>query len=89
MVICGIEDEPDESEDVVIEKIIEVAKKLKTKLVPMEISAAHRLPTKNDTNAHPILARLINLRKKDELIRKSKEMRLEGIYVNPHLTLNT
>ena len=55
----------------------------------MEIFSAHRLPTKNNTTAHLILVILNSIRKKDELISKSKEMKLEGIYVNPHLTLNT
>lgn len=73
----------------VVDKIIKLAQKIKIKLVPMEIFAAHRLPTKNDIKAHPILVRFNNFRKKDKLIRKSKEMKLEGTYINPYLTLNT
>ena len=65
VVVCGIDDDRNnECEDVIMEKIIELAKKLKTELVLMEISDVHRLPTKNDNNAHPILVRLNSLRKK-------------------------
>lgn len=89
VIICGIEDDPNENEDEVIEKVIELAEKLEVELSPLEIFASHRLPTKKETNAHPIIVRLNNLRKKEQLIRKSKEKKIKGIYVNHHLTPNT
>jgi len=72
-----------------MKEVIEMTKKWKVKLDPLEIFASHRLPTKRKTNTHPVLVRLNNLRKKGELIRKSKEMKLDGIYVNHYLNTYT
>ena len=68
------------TEDDLIKAIVDVAKKLQFKLEPFEIIAIHRLPTKKKISTRPIIVRLTNLRK------KSKEVRLDAIYINDHLT---
>lgn len=42
VIICGIEDDPNESEEDVMKKVIEVSRKLKSKLKSLEIFASHR-----------------------------------------------
>ena len=90
IIVNGLKDGgPNETEEEVMKEVIEMAKKLKVKLDPSEIFASHRLPTKRKTNTHPVLVRLNNLRKKGELIRKSKDMKLDGIYINHYLNTYT
>lgn len=66
VIICGINDSKDETEEELIKKVIEVTKKLNTNLTPQKIVAIHRLPTRKKTNSHPVAVRLNTLRKKTD-----------------------
>lgn len=46
IIICGIKgDDPNETEEMLIESVIDIVKKLKVKLEPQEVTAIQRLPT--------------------------------------------
>ena len=92
VVINGI---PSTEEENIRETVLNIAKNLEVNLSGYEINTAHCLRTNQDKIA-PIIVRLNNRNKKQELIRNSKQMRLHGknlnmnpampIYVNEHLS---
>jgi len=86
VIVVGIAEREDEEEEDLISEIIEVAGKLQVKLGEKEISGIHRLPTRIKSTARPVIVRLTSYRMKTMLVKKSKEIRLNGIYINEHMT---
>lgn len=93
VIINGI---PSYDNENVINIITKIAEALGTNLCDNDISAAHRLPTANRKWHPPIVVKLTSLRKRDELIHKSKQLRIstdrigfkdkEPIFIDEHLT---
>lgn len=86
VIIRGIRYKEEETVDELISKVIDVAKKLKTDLNRSEISTTHRLPTKSRNTPPPVIVRVTNRWKKEELIAASKQYRLKDIFITHQLT---
>ena len=80
----------EETEKELISILTNLAEKLDTDIEPFDIKAIHGIHTrKNTENEAPIIVRLNNRMKKAKLVRKSKEKRLDGIYISNHLSQQT
>lgn len=86
VIISGIEVNDNESEEYLIDSTNKIAGKLGVKLEPYDYCAIHRLPSKDKSRPPPVIVKLNNRSKKKQLVRKSKEAKLKGIYVANHLT---
>lgn len=88
IIISGIEEKKDESDEDLLEAIQDVAKSLGVPLEVHEVNTYHRLaPNKNKKRA--VIVRLNNRLKKSKLVKASRLVKLQGIYVNNHLTKYT
>ena len=70
--IYGLEEESDESEDVVEAKVIELAANMGVTLVPDNISVAHRLGKPQGRN-RPVIVRFCHRKKTNEMLKKKKK----------------
>lgn len=84
IVIHGIVEETDETDEDLVGKVIELGKSLGVPLEPYDIHACHRLPSKGPIL--PTIVKLNNRTKKNKLIKRSKEARIKNVYVNHHLS---
>lgn len=90
VVIHGIKEEENETEEELIEQIEEIGKSLGVQIQLSDIKVAHRLPTSKKENRHrPVIVRMNNRMKKEKLIQRSKECRLQNIYIDRHHTKET
>lgn len=85
--ISGLEEDNDESEEVLEAKVIELAGSMGVKLESNEISVAHRLGKPRD-GERPVIVRLCHRKKKDEIMRNKKKLkdRQRKVYINEDLT---
>lgn len=89
IVIHGIEEEENETEDDLVAQIQEIGKSLGVNIEKYDISTCHRLPTNKKESVPPTIVRMNNRHKKEKMIKRSKECRLENIYIDRHLTRMT
>lgn len=85
--IYGLEEESDESEEVVEAKVIELAADMGVILVPDNISIAHRLG-KPQGRDRPVIVRFCHRKKRNEMLKKRVELKKKQrkVYVNEDLT---
>ena len=85
--ISGIEEEDDESEEVLEAKVIELAEDIGVKLKPDEISVAHRLGKPRD-GGRTVIVRFCHRKKKNEIMSNKKKLkgRQRKVYINEDLT---
>lgn len=85
--ISGLEEDVDETEEVLEAKVIELAADIGVKLKPEEISVAHRLGKPRD-GGRPLIVRFCHRKKRNEMMSNKK--RLKGsqrkVYINEDLT---
>lgn len=86
IIIRGIKMENKESNEVLFRKVLDLARLLKVDLQDNHISALHRLPTRSTSSSPPVIVRLVNRWKKEQLINASKNMRIPGIFISHQLT---
>lgn len=87
VIINGIPMVEEETGEQLRSAVIDIAKKMQVTLEPYDICALHRLnPPRNKDFPPAVIIKLNSHIKKRMMIRKSKEVRLENIYVNNHLT---
>lgn len=89
IIISGIPKKEMEREEELMERVKEIAEKLKVKLETHDICALHRLPTRKKTEQPPVIVKLNSIIKKNNLMANAKEQRLRGIYINEHITQQT
>lgn len=85
--ITGVEEEGDETEEVLEAKIIELANDMGVVLKTDDISIAHRLGKPQGKN-RPVIVRLCHRKKRNEMLRKKKELKSKQkkVFVNEDLT---
>lgn len=86
VIIRGIKYQEEEKFEELVAKVTEVAKKLRVDLNKSEISTAHRLPSKSRNTPPPVIVRVTNRWKKEELIAASKQYRIKDVYITHQLT---
>lgn len=86
VIIRGLDMKNDESEEELMQKVEKLARSLGVDLQEVHVSTLHRLPTQSTSAPPPVIVRLVNRWKKEQLIRASKEKRLKGIYISHQLT---
>ena len=69
-------------------EIIRIAASMETELNDGDISAVHRLPSKNTKKPPPIIVKMNNLDKKTNLVNNSRRMKLRGVGSNPKLSFS-
>lgn len=87
--IYGLEEENDETEEVVEAKIIELAADMGVTLVSDNISIAHRLGKPQASNrSRPIIVRFCHRKKRNEMLKKRVELKNKQrkVFVNEDLT---
>lgn len=85
--IFGIEEDPDEDEDVLQAKVIEVAAEVGVKLEANDISIAHRLG-RPDERGRPVIVRFCHRKKRNAVLGNKKELKKKQkkIFINEDLT---
>ena len=85
--IFGLEEEADETEEVLEVKLIEAAADMGVKLEPGDISVVHRLG-KAGGRSRPVIVRLCQRKKRNEIMKKKKELKKKNrnIFINEDLT---
>lgn len=85
--IYGLEEESDETEEVVEAKVVELAADIGVTLVPDNISIAHRLG-KPQGRSRPVIIRFCHRKKRNEMLKKRVELKKKQrkVYVNEDLT---
>jgi len=86
VIISGVEYEDDENLEALMGKTIKIARELGVTMNITDISAIHRLYTRNVKYPPPIIVRLVNRWKKEQLISASKQKKMQGIYITNQLT---
>ena len=85
ILINGLEREENETDEVLIEKVKGLGVSLGVPIEDYDIHACHRLPTGKKDECPTTIVKLNNRHKQMKLIRRSKVVRLQGVYVSPHL----
>ncbi len=88
IVIHGLPEEQNEGEEELLNLINGVADSPGVPLQPYEIHAFHRLPTKEGKNK-PVIVKLNNRQTKARLVRRSKQIKLQNIFVNEYVSKQT
>ncbi|KAK4290785.1 hypothetical protein Pmani_036344 [Petrolisthes manimaculis] len=85
--ISGLEEEDDETEEVLEAKIIELAQDIGVKIKWNDISLAHRMG-RNREEGRPVIVRLCHRKKKNEIVINKKKLKEKNrkVYVNEALT---
>ena len=85
--ISGIEEDADETEEVLEAKVIELAENIGVKLKSEEISVAHRLGKPRD-GGRPLIVRFCQRKKRNEMMINKKKLkgRERKVYINEDLT---
>ncbi|KAK4321308.1 hypothetical protein Pmani_007884 [Petrolisthes manimaculis] len=85
--IFGIEEEPDEDEDIIQAKVIEVAADIGVKIEANDISIAYRLGREGG-QGRPVLVRFCHRKNRNAVLNKKKELKKKQkkIYINEDLT---
>ncbi|KAK4311717.1 hypothetical protein Pmani_016818 [Petrolisthes manimaculis] len=85
--IFGIEEEPDEDEDIIQAKVIEVAADIGVKIEANDISIAYRLGGEGG-QGRPVLVRFCHRKNRNAVLNKKKELKKKQkkIYINEDLT---
>ncbi|KAK4320927.1 hypothetical protein Pmani_008244 [Petrolisthes manimaculis] len=85
--ISGLEEEDDETEEVLEAKIIEFAQDIGVKIKSNDISLAHRMG-RNREEGRPVIVRLCHRKKKNEIVINKKKLKEKNrkVYVNEDLT---
>ncbi len=87
--IYGLEEENEETEDVVEAKVIELAADMGVTLVSDNISVAHRLGKPQASNrSRPVIVRFCHRKKRNEMLKKRAELKKKQrkVFVNEDLT---
>lgn len=85
--IFGIEEDPDEDEDILQAKVMEVAADVGVKLEANDISIAHRLG-KASERGRPVIVRFCHRKKRNAVLSNKKELKKKQkkIFINEDLT---
>ncbi|KAK4320801.1 hypothetical protein Pmani_008340 [Petrolisthes manimaculis] len=87
LLIYGIEEESEESEEALEEKVVELASNMGVNLQADDISVVHRLGKPQDRE-RPVIVRLCRRKKRNAILRKKAELKKKDIrvFVNEDLT---
>jgi len=86
VIIRGIEMAGEGEEKELLQKVKEVANSLDVELQDRHISTVHRLSTRATKRPPPVVVRLVNRWKKEELIAASKQKKMKRIFISNQLT---
>lgn len=89
ILISGIKKEEDETDEDLVVKVEELAKSLGIPIKDYDINACHRLPVNNNEDIPNTIVKLNNRSKRSKMLQRSKECKIEGIYISPHLAKET
>lgn len=89
VIINGIKEDENETEEELTEKVKELGLSLGLEIESYDIHACHRLPTNRKEDTPAVILKLNNRNKRSKLIRRSKDVKIEGVYVSPHLSKKT